>query len=62
MAKENSSDIEIEVDNEILNSYEVESGKKRSLKKYNMARRRLDTFIEYRDMERLLKGCSDVWD
>ena len=62
MVKENSRDIEIEVDNEILNSSEFESEKKRSLKRYNMARRRLDTFREEREMERLIKGCSDVWD
>jgi len=64
MTKKNTKDIDfdIEVDDEVINDYEVETEKKRSLKLYNMARRRLDTFLEDREMERLLKGCSDVWD
>ncbi|MDH5393654.1 MAG: hypothetical protein OEY11_10750 [Gammaproteobacteria bacterium] len=64
MVKETSNDVDfdIELDDEVLNNYEHEAEKKRSLKIYNTARRRLDTFREDREMERLLKGCSDVWD
>ncbi|MDH5425481.1 MAG: hypothetical protein OEY29_10825 [Gammaproteobacteria bacterium] len=36
--------------------------KNRSSKGSHDARRQLDTLREDREMERLMKGCSDVWD
>lgn len=64
MAKKdiNTVDFDIEIDDEMLNDYEDEAEKKRSMKLYNTARRRLDSFREDREMERLLRGGEDVWD
>ena len=64
MGKRHVSEDEFEkaVDEELLDDYEDESEKKRSLKLYHNARRRLDTLREDREMERLMKGESDVWD
>ena len=65
MGKRHMSEDEFEkvVDEELLDDFEEdESEKKRSLKLYHNARRRLDTLREDREMERLMKGDSDVWD